>query len=662
VTFVPSPAGPPGFFLHVRLPRPKPRKDGLHGLVLSFRALARALEPPLVGSSSRGIRVSPSHRHTSHASTPRSRSPFRSDAAKRRLTFRPRGFAPPRRFTPRESHGSVAPRNRSKVRRVSCVPPARATRRRLDRTGTFPATRFTPFEDFPSSAAVPHHCGRCLPAVTVLPGAKSQPKPSPLPTASPPRWVAYSPKVPTRESPVALPREAGWPVAREMGGPSLRRGPGFQSRVRAGAAPRSAVCLVEAEGPCPSRGGGAGPPRRSGSLSRWVRGARAPKSSRSRSRRGLARGAPKSSGCPVPVRRSSRCPEERRVPAPWAGCPSRSEVQVQLGWGADPPKRSGSLSRWIGARGAPKSAVCLLPTGRGSRCSEERRLPCPGWGGGPEAPKSSGFPVPMEPCARCSEERRLPDSYEAVRAVLRRAPFAVPRGPGFLAYEAVGSGRVRWGAAPPKRSGSLSRGVGCLMLRRASGSLSRGMGCRASEEVRFPVPWNGVPGAPKSAGFPVPMRSCARCSEEPRLPYPGGTWRAVLRRAPLALSRWPGVLPRRAGDGCAKKRFQCDDAPIRRSGPPRHRAHSAVGGRSSRRCHVKLPRRCGAEAPPPSWTIKPSPGAGSAPDDRDEAQPAARRRPLGFRGRNHGASVLLRPHPPKWADVQARRNLAKQPT
>jgi hypothetical protein len=41
---------------------------------------------------------------------------------------------------------------------------------------TLPATRFTPFEDFPSSAAVLHHCSRCLPAVTVLPGARSQPK------------------------------------------------------------------------------------------------------------------------------------------------------------------------------------------------------------------------------------------------------------------------------------------------------------------------------------------------------------------------------------------------------------------------------------------------------------------------------------------------------
>jgi hypothetical protein len=289
-----------------------------------------------------------------------------------------------------------------------------------------------------------------------------------------------------------------------------------------------------------------------------------------------------------------------------------------------------------------------VPQGRGSRCSEERRLPCPGRGGAPDAPKSSGFPVPMVPCARCSEERRLPDSAEAVPPMLRRAPIAVPRGLGFLAYEAVGSGQFEMGCPMLRRApGSLSRGVGCPMLRGASGSLSRRGRAR---------------GAPKSAGCRAPLRSCARCSEELRLPYPGGTKRAVLRRAPSAKSRWPGALPRRAGDGCAKKRFQCDDAPIRRSGPPRHRAHSAVGGRSSRHCHVKPPDGSGAEAPIPKWAIKPPSRAGSAPDDRDEAQPAARRRPLKFRGRNHGASVLLRPHPPKWADVRARRNLAKQPT
>ena len=171
MTFVPSPAGSPGVFPHVCLPPPKRWKDGPHGLVLFFRALAKALEPPLVGSSSHGIRVSPSHRHTSHASTPGSRGSLRAGAAKRRLTFRPRGFAPPRRLAPRASHGSVAPRNRSKVRRVSCAPPSRATRRRPDQTVQIPATRFTPFEDFPSSAAVPHHCGRCPPVVTVLPDA-----------------------------------------------------------------------------------------------------------------------------------------------------------------------------------------------------------------------------------------------------------------------------------------------------------------------------------------------------------------------------------------------------------------------------------------------------------------------------------------------------------
>jgi hypothetical protein len=149
MTFAPSPAGSPGVFLLVRLHQPKLLKDGLHGLVRIFRALAKALEPPLVGSSSHGIRVSPSHRHTSRASTPGSRSSLRSDAARRRLAFRPRGFAPPRRFTPRRSRGSVAPRNRSRVRRVSCVPPARATRRRLDRTGDTPRDAVHTLRRFP---------------------------------------------------------------------------------------------------------------------------------------------------------------------------------------------------------------------------------------------------------------------------------------------------------------------------------------------------------------------------------------------------------------------------------------------------------------------------------------------------------------------------------
>jgi len=250
----------------------------------------------------------------------------------------------------------------------------------------------------------------------------------------------------------------------------------------------------------------------------------------------------------------------------------------------------------------------------------------------------------------------------AWRAVPRGAPVARLRrgralgapksagcrtpGPG-LANLAVGSGRSRWGADPPKRSGSLSR-------------------------------WGGGPDAPKSAEFPVPVRSCARCSEERRLPCPGEVVRAVLRRAPVAVPRWNQArgAPRGAvcripvagcpaalgGDGCARKRFRCDDAPIRRSGPPRHRAHSAGGCRSAHPCHVKSPRRCRCRSANAAMAIKPPPGAGSAPDDRDRSLPAARRRPPGFHDRGRGVSVALRLHPPRWADVWARRNLTEQPT
>ena len=40
----------------------------------------------------------------------------------------------------------------------------------------------------------------------------------------------------------------------------------------------------------------------------------------------------------------------------------------------------------------------------------------------------------------------------------------------------------------------------------------------------------------------------------------------------------------------------------------------------------------------------------------------ARGPPTGFRGRGRGVSVSLRLHPPRWADVWARRNLTEQPT
>jgi hypothetical protein len=68
--------GPPGCFRHVCLLRPKPREDDHHGLIVSFRALAGALELPLGSSSSHGIRVSPSRRYTSRRPLPGAEAPF----------------------------------------------------------------------------------------------------------------------------------------------------------------------------------------------------------------------------------------------------------------------------------------------------------------------------------------------------------------------------------------------------------------------------------------------------------------------------------------------------------------------------------------------------------------------------------------------------------
>jgi hypothetical protein len=85
-------------------------------------------------------------------------------------TFRPRGFSPPQRFTPRTSLGFIAPRNRIEFAAFpGCVPIIRRPKSTTDgRRSPFPATRFTPFEEFRSSIAVPHHCGRYPLAVLSL--------------------------------------------------------------------------------------------------------------------------------------------------------------------------------------------------------------------------------------------------------------------------------------------------------------------------------------------------------------------------------------------------------------------------------------------------------------------------------------------------------------
>jgi hypothetical protein len=226
----------------------------------------------------------------------------------------------------------------------------------------------------------------------------------------------------------------------------------------------------------------------------------------------------------------------------------------------------------------------------------------------------------VEPGAQCSEERRLP--CPGGRGSLPTRPWAL-----------AGS---RWGAAPPKRSGSLSRWSGVPRLRRGPVPCPGEVVRAALRRVPVAVPrWNRAMRPPKRPSDLVPVEPSSRCSEERRLPCPGG-------RVPCRVGRGTGV--RRRGFNTMMLRSAEAD--------PHVIEHTA---RSGAEAPVSAMRNCpvgaGAEAPPPLQTIEPPPGAGSAPDDRDEALPAARRPPPGFRGRGHGVSVTLRPHPPRWADV-----------
>jgi hypothetical protein len=121
-----------------RPPWPKPRHDSPRELGLSFKALAKALETPLGGSSSHGIRRVPLHRHAQRASTPGGRSLRWTDGATRQSRsalvvshhldglLRTKGC------------GSVAPRCQSRVRRVSCLPASNVARGRQEGVGYSP--------------------------------------------------------------------------------------------------------------------------------------------------------------------------------------------------------------------------------------------------------------------------------------------------------------------------------------------------------------------------------------------------------------------------------------------------------------------------------------------------------------------------------------------
>jgi hypothetical protein len=123
---------------------------------------------PGLGSSSRGLaRLLPLRR------VPSAR-PLPSGAQRRRssgrwfhapTSFRPRGFSPPRRLSPRRGCGFVAPRCRPWGSSRFRLPAPAASAEAAGARTPSPRCGLTPFEGFPSPIAAPHHCGRCLHAV-----------------------------------------------------------------------------------------------------------------------------------------------------------------------------------------------------------------------------------------------------------------------------------------------------------------------------------------------------------------------------------------------------------------------------------------------------------------------------------------------------------------
>jgi len=103
-----------------------------------------------------------------HSPTALPRS-FGPSAATHPDSFRPRGFSPPRRFAPLDRPRVCCAPKPNGVRCVSRNPHRAVGRSQPTWTRCpFPATRFTPLEEFPSSAAAPRHRGRCPHAVPAV--------------------------------------------------------------------------------------------------------------------------------------------------------------------------------------------------------------------------------------------------------------------------------------------------------------------------------------------------------------------------------------------------------------------------------------------------------------------------------------------------------------
>jgi hypothetical protein len=143
-----------------------PRELDLPSRALEGAPGRLAPTPTLVGF----VRVPPLRRFASRASTPGSRGSLRPDGATRRtcsafvVSHHHDGLLRSRRC------GFIAPRYRPGVRRVSRRPVARTVRpegQRAQVARVVPRDAVHTLRRLPSPTAVPHHCSRCPPAVTV---------------------------------------------------------------------------------------------------------------------------------------------------------------------------------------------------------------------------------------------------------------------------------------------------------------------------------------------------------------------------------------------------------------------------------------------------------------------------------------------------------------
>jgi hypothetical protein len=312
------------------------------------------LEPPCVGSSSRGIGFPAAdvpHARPLRGASPKASS-RRTGAAGCRFLFRPRGFAPPRRFAPRVSCGSVAPRNRLRVHRVSCVPTGGRPKAARCRD-QFPRCSSHPPKSFPRQQPETHHCDRCLPAVTVLPDIGRRPKPESVADRDP-RWCGGR----TTEEPAL----GGATAPRRARGRSRRTGlPGSE----------------EPGGPGPGTGGRGSEEHRHRDPARWVRGSEEPRACLGgvggSCRAGRGRIGSEEPGVRTRGNGGGRRSEEHRRRVPGASC-----------GGSEEPLRP-SVAR------APKSLCGRCPDGVGPQV--RRPASPPRWRG--SAPSGRG--VPAEP-------------------------------------------------------------------------------------------------------------------------------------------------------------------------------------------------------------------------------------------------------------------------